>query len=324
MKKNLVFIIIGVAFFAIGLSLSLFVDFNKLYSSSEEKADIMQAGKGQDVVSIYASNKNLTIDKMNPKVIYVKNAVIPNAPHNITWKSSDENIAIVHPLLFNPVKDPNEPELLGEAYHYALLIGVARGRVTLTATTEQGAKATFEVIVNVPNENATGLVKTPEVVEVNLDKTSASVLVGHTTKLNAAVRANPGYKETITWKSSNTGVATVDSNGNVKGVGAGTATITVTVKGQTQTKTATCKVTVNKGTIVPNKTPVTCKSGEKVSVTMSGTSKVKDYLPKDNSIAGILKNDDTHFTVVCKKKGNTEIHFASPEQGYLILPVTVK
>lgn len=45
----------------------------------------------------------------------------------------------------------------------------------------------------------------------------------------------------VTWKSSNTRVATVDSNGNVKAIKAGTATITATVDG----KSLTVKVTVS-------------------------------------------------------------------------------
>lgn len=46
----------------------------------------------------------------------------------------------------------------------------------------------------------------------------------------------------VTWKSSNTKVATVDANGNVKAIGEGTATITATVDG----KDYTVRVTVRK------------------------------------------------------------------------------
>ncbi len=45
----------------------------------------------------------------------------------------------------------------------------------------------------------------------------------------------------VTWKSSNTKVATVDSNGNVKAVAAGTAKITATVGGKEYTVTVTVK-----------------------------------------------------------------------------------
>ena len=49
----------------------------------------------------------------------------------------------------------------------------------------------------------------------------------------------------VTWKSSNTSVATVDANGYVTGVGAGTATITCTANDGSGVS-GSCKVTVKK------------------------------------------------------------------------------
>jgi hypothetical protein len=48
----------------------------------------------------------------------------------------------------------------------------------------------------------------------------------------------------LTWSSSNTSIATVNSSGTVAGVGAGTATITVRSQADT-TKSASCTVTVS-------------------------------------------------------------------------------
>jgi len=47
----------------------------------------------------------------------------------------------------------------------------------------------------------------------------------------------------VTWKSSNTKIATVDKNGKVKAVKKGTVTITATAKDGSGKK-VTCKVTV--------------------------------------------------------------------------------
>lgn len=78
---------------------------------------------------------------------------------------------------------------------------------------------------------------------VTLDKTALTLTEGGSSKLTATVNPSNANNKNVTWVSSNTAVATVDSNGNVTAVKAGTATITVTtVDGG---YTATCQVTVN-------------------------------------------------------------------------------
>ncbi|RYQ37567.1 Bacterial Ig-like domain (group 2), partial [Bifidobacterium pseudolongum subsp. globosum] len=64
--------------------------------------------------------------------------------------------------------------------------------------------------------------------------------VGSTRKLAATVAPANATDRAVSWKSSNTAVATVDASGNVKAVKAGTATITATAGG----KSASVKVTV--------------------------------------------------------------------------------
>ncbi len=55
-----------------------------------------------------------------------------------------------------------------------------------------------------------------------------TVNVGESTTLTATVRPNDAANKNVTWKSSNTGVATVNSSGRVTGVNVGTAKITAT------------------------------------------------------------------------------------------------
>jgi len=77
---------------------------------------------------------------------------------------------------------------------------------------------------------------------VSLDLTALSLVVGgHTATLSATVTPEKAEVKSVTWASSNSGVATV-SKGTVTAVSAGTADITVTtVDGD---KTDKCKVTV--------------------------------------------------------------------------------
>ena len=72
---------------------------------------------------------------------------------------------------------------------------------------------------------------------ISVTPSSGSVAVGATLNLTATTSGGTG---SVTWTSSNTNVATVDSSGVVTGVAAGSATITGTYSGETDT----CAVTV--------------------------------------------------------------------------------
>ena len=82
--------------------------------------------------------------------------------------------------------------------------------------------------------------KTVAVESVTLDKTSLSLTEGESATLTATVNPSNATDKTVSWSSSNTSVATVDSNGKVTAVKAGTATITAKAGG----KSATCSVVV--------------------------------------------------------------------------------
>lgn len=100
----------------------------------------------------------------------------------------------------------------------------AKAKGTATITAKYGdVKVTCKVTVKNPT--------------LTLSKTSASVKVGKTTKITA--KATPSGK--VTYKSSNKKVATVSSNGTVKGIKKGTAKITVTCNGVSKTVKVTVK-----------------------------------------------------------------------------------
>ena len=76
-----------------------------------------------------------------------------------------------------------------------------------------------------------------------LDRNTLQLGPGQSETLAATVIPTDASYKAVSWKSSNTGVAIVDSSGRVTAVSIGTATITVT--SQYGKKTATCAVTVN-------------------------------------------------------------------------------
>ncbi len=73
--------------------------------------------------------------------------------------------------------------------------------------------------------------------KIKLNMSSVTITAGSSKTLKVIVTGN---SKKVTWKSSNTSVATVNSNGKITGKKAGMATITAKANG----KTAKCKVTV--------------------------------------------------------------------------------
>ena len=126
---------------------------------------------------------------------------------HVTWSTSNDKVATVN--------------------QEGLVSAVGAGTATITATCG-GKSATCKVTVKIP------------VSSVTLDKSSATMYVDSTLQLKATVKPDNATDKTVTWTSSNTGVATVSNNGLVKAVAAGTTTITASSGG----KSATCKITV--------------------------------------------------------------------------------
>ena len=141
--------------------------------------------------------------------------VLPENAANkrVSWSSSNTSVAMVN--------------------SNGKVTAISVGSAIITVTTEDGGKkATCSVSVNpIP------------VTGVSLNKTSMTLLIGGTEKLTATVSPSNATNKNVTWSSSNTNIATVDSNGNVSAISVGTAIITV--KTEDGGKMATCSVTVN-------------------------------------------------------------------------------
>ena len=128
--------------------------------------------------------------------------------------------------------------------------GVKAGTVTITATTSTGLKTTCKVTVKAPS--------------VKFAKSSAVVYTGKT----ATVKATLAGVSSVTYKSSNTKIATVNSKtGTVKGIKAGTVTITAT-SGKLK---ATYKLTVKNPTFTLTKSSATIAKGKTTTIRSKAT-----------------------------------------------------
>ncbi len=157
-----------------------------------------------------------------------------------------------------------------------------------------------------------GLVKA----ELKLNAASGTLYTQDKTSTTLKVTTN--LEGTVTWKSSNTKVATVDSKGVVTAKATGTANITATLGG----KTATYKVTV-KNAMTINKTAVTVYVGGtpakytlKATSALGGTVK---YATNNTKVATV----DSKGVVTAKKAG-TAVITATAGKCKVTCKVTVK
>jgi uncharacterized protein YjdB len=82
---------------------------------------------------------------------------------------------------------------------------------------------------------------------VSVSPTSASIAIGGSVQLTKTISPANATNQTVTWSSSNTGIATVNASGLVSGVASGSAVITVTT--QDGGFTATSSITVSNTSI---------------------------------------------------------------------------
>ena len=136
----------------------------------------------------------------------------PNAANKgVTWSSNRTDIATVSNGKVTAVK---------------------QGTATITVTTVDGNK-TATCTVTVTPIAVTG---------VTLNKSETTIVKGQSETLTATVAPPNASNKSVTWKSDQAEIASVDDTGKVTAVAAGSAIITVTtVDGS---KTATCNVTV--------------------------------------------------------------------------------
>lgn len=209
----------------------------------------------QPVTSVKLNKTSLSLKQGESYTL--KTTVAPSnaSSKSVSWKSSNTKVATVSSK--GAVK------------------AVTAGTATITATAKDGSgkKATCKITVTAPTPPTPPTPQDISVVSVTLNKTSADLYVNDTVTLSATVAPTNATVKTITWKSSNTSVATV-SNGIVKAVAVGTSTITAT---SNNGKSASCNITVNRKapavidvtSVTLNKTTATIKANETLTLNAS-------------------------------------------------------
>jgi len=153
-----------------------------------------------------------------------------------------------------------------------LITGIAGGETTVTVSTTDGSNISESIDVIVRQQ----------ISNVELDITSASIDVGESILVNAAITPSNAYIKTLKWESSNERVATVN-NGIITGVNPGTTVITATTQD---------------GTLIENKVTITVKEYSITYNTDGGT------IPSD-AITSYHANTSTFNLPTATKTGYT-------------------
>ncbi len=161
-----------------------------------------------EVSSVSLSNTELTLKPGETKKLTA--TILPQnaGDKSITWTSSNLKIASV--------------DSSGN------VVGIDSGTTTITAKTANGKTASCIVNISVP----VNIVEITDKVELK---------PGETHQLKASISPSNSTDKTVTWKSSNTNIVSVDKTGKITAVKVGAAEITVTTANG---KSAVCTVTV--------------------------------------------------------------------------------
>jgi uncharacterized protein YjdB len=248
---------------------------------------------GIRVTGITLNKLIVTMDTNKTTELYATVAPATAADKSIVWKSSDSDIVVVS--------------------QKGVLTSKEQGVANITATTIDGGFTA----------SCTVYVTRIPVTAITLDKTNVSVDIGKAMILTATVTPENATNISVNWSSSNSNIASVDSNGIVIGKAAGEVTITAaTVDGN---KTATCKVIVNAiNIVVPvtgmslDNTNVTLKTGNAIILEpkISPSNATNRQVTWTSSNISVATVDNQNGIITAKQSGTALITATSVDRGY--------
>ena len=221
--------------------------------------------KAVPVSSVTLDRNSVTIEEGQSTTLVATVSPADATDKDVKWKSSSPSVASV---------DEN-----------GTVRAVSPGEASITATAG-GKSASCTVTVTK---------KVIPVTSITLDRYSVTIEAGQSTTLVATVSPSDATDKDVTWKSSNTGVATVDENGTVRAVSEGQAVVTATAGD----KSATCVVAVVKKYI-----PV-------ISVTLDRNAVTLEIGQTTTLVATVSPADATDKTVSWVNSDDTVISLAN-------------
>ena len=174
------------------------------------------------VLATSISLNNTSAELNTGETLQLTATVLPSNATNktVTWTTSNSTVATVN--------------------SNGLVTAKAVGNATIIARTTDGSNLSASCSVTVKQSSVLAT-------SISLNKTSAEINTGGTLQLTATVLPTNATNKTVTWSTSNSSVATVNSNGLVTGHSTGSATITARTTDGTDLS-AYCSITVKQNT----------------------------------------------------------------------------
>ena len=182
----------------------------------------------------------------NPDEVKVKSITLNEKAINLDIRESKQLVATINPENATNKNVYWTSTNIDVAYvdSSGLVTGFDEGTAIIIATTEDGNKIAT-CIVTVKDSSTPVNPDNPEkvnVTDVSLNMNAMKLNLNSSKQLIATIQPENATNKNLYWVSTNSSVATVDSEGNVTAVGTGTAIIVVTT--EDGNRTAMCTVTV--------------------------------------------------------------------------------
>lgn len=270
--------------------------------SGRAKIKVTVTGKDKKKKSAYVNikvkNVSLKLSKGDAtllvgKSLQLKATVSPK--RGVSWESSNKQVASVSPS--------------------GLVKGKKAGNATITARVGS-KKATCKVKVTGasaadPDDGDDGGYVAPEVKVQGLSASiegGDTVYVGHSRLINTVIVPANATDKTLSYVSSNTGVAQVNTNGAILGIAKGTAVITVTAASGVKTAVTVkvVEIPVESVEVTPGKVTLPITGTASLTATVlpeEASNKVINWSSDDTSIAKV----DVNGKVTGVAEGKTEI-----------------
>ena len=184
-------------------------------SEIKDSIELIVKKNSKAVSDVIINEKNITVKVGGETRLTV--TVLPSTAlnKNVTWTTSNTNIATI---------DNN-----------GILNAKNIGTAIITATSISNPYIKGQSTITV---------EPIEVANITLSTTSVTIKKGETQTITATPQPSNATNKTLTWKSNNTSIATVDNNGKITGVSVGKTTITVSSNNNI-TKTINVEITPN-------------------------------------------------------------------------------